>query len=271
LQPWLDPAGTNPDTLNGISYSTIIGSNVVGCWEPEPFTASLPSLPSYYWSVSDPLTVVSGYGTNTLYVSANVQSPTTATITLNGIVTKQVRVGLPVITGINGPTTVKFNTPNTYTTIPNFTYSVGECMWYLSSYPLISSPGGTAELTFTQTGTRVLTAAPWGCYMSDPSPGLTISIYLGYDVIAGADRQITITPQSVADTASDIVVPQFDSTDMIEYTLTDEATGAEASKGQLPASGGTLYFTKVPAGSYIFRIIPSDGVYEEQRIKFDEK
>jgi hypothetical protein len=180
LQPWLDPAETNPQTLNGITFYTIVGSDVVGCDGPEPFTVSQPSLPSYSWAASGPLSIVSGQGTSQVSVSANVSAPTTATITLNGAITKQVRVGLPIITGIEGPTSVKINTPNTYTTIPYFPASVGECMWYLDGYPLGSWQGGSATLTFTTGGGRyhVLTAAPWGCYMSDPSPGLTI--YIGF-------------------------------------------------------------------------------------------
>jgi hypothetical protein len=178
LQPWLDPAGTSPQTLNGITFYTIVGPDVVGCNAPEPFTVSQPSLPSYSWTVTGPLSIVDGQGTSNISVTTNMdETPAMATITLNGSFTKQVRVGLPIITGIEGPTSVKYNTPATYTTIPYFSYSVGECVWYLDSYPLYNSPGGSATLTFTNLGTHVLRVAPWGCYMSDPSPGLTISIY----------------------------------------------------------------------------------------------
>ncbi|MDR2065031.1 MAG: serine protease [Prevotellaceae bacterium] len=266
LQPWLDPAGTNPQTLNGIPFYTIVGSDMIGCNEPETFSAS-QTLPSYNWSVTSPLLIVSGQGTSSIYVGVSgVSAPATATITLNGNVTKQVNVGLPTILGIEGPSYVKVNTPNTYTTRPNFTYSVGECLWCLDSYPCYSSEGGTATLTFTETGTYVLTATPWGCYQGDPSPGLTIYISYSYNVIQSTDKQISVTPIIDNTESNDDAVLQADSTEMIEYTLTDKSTAIAVDKGQMPAAGGTLNFAHVPAGTYIFRIIINDSTFEEHNI-----
>ncbi|MDR3134384.1 MAG: serine protease [Prevotellaceae bacterium] len=251
LQHWLDPAGTNPDTLNGITFYTIVGSDVVGCNEPEPFTVSQPSLPSYSWSVNGPLSIMSGQGTSHVFVSTNVNAPTTATIILNGSFTRQVRCGLPMITGIDGHEFVYPNTPATYTTIPYFPYSVGECMWYVDGFPTYDSMGGSVTLSFTP-GSHVLTAAPWSCYMSDPSPGKTILVPNTYNVVSGTDRQITVTLSD--DIESDGATPQSTDTGIIKYTLTEEATGTAAANGQLAPTGGTLDFTHLPAGAYTFRI-----------------
>jgi hypothetical protein len=261
LQPWLDPAGTNLDTLNGITSYTITGSDIVGCNGYETFSTSKP-LSSYNWTVTSPLSIAGGQGTRNLSVSAYTQAPTTATIILNGFTTKQVRVGLPIITRIDGPEFVVVNTPNTYTTVPNFPASVGECMWYIDGFTWDSSLGGTADIAFTY-GTHVLTAVPWGCYISDPSPGLTIYVRNAYNVVSDSDRQISVTPM-IDDTEND-AIPQSDSTEAIEYTLTDES-GNEVGKGHLPAIGGILDFAHLPAGNYIFRITLNNNTSEEYNI-----
>jgi hypothetical protein len=143
-------------------------------------------------------------------------------------------------------------------------------MWYLDAYPLHSSPGGTTTLTFNQMGTHVLTAAPWSCYMSDPSPGLTIYIGYTYNVVADStDRKITVTP-SVSDTENDSIAAQSNGADTIEYTLTDKSTGDAVGSGQLPSAGGTLDFANLPAGDYTLRLTLNDGTFEEHSIVWDK-
>jgi hypothetical protein len=85
LRDWLDPAGSNPATLDGSSIPTITGSSLV-CYSPTQFALENPPAGTITWSVTGPFTV-SGSGTMATVIAtgaSNEGGTLTATI---GIVT----------------------------------------------------------------------------------------------------------------------------------------------------------------------------------------
>jgi hypothetical protein len=110
LQPWLDPAGTNPTTLNGKTPFSISGPSIVCSGSSSTFTVNNAPA-SYTWNKSSNLTLVSTSG-NTATFSKNGSSNGNGwvSIVVNNVeaIRENVYVGTPVVTSITGPT----NTPN---------------------------------------------------------------------------------------------------------------------------------------------------------------
>ena len=87
-----------------------------------------------------------------------------------------------------------------------------------------------------------------------------------HGVLPHAALQVARYSPLVDNTESDSIVPSAADTEMIEYALVDESTGIAVANGQLPATGGTLDFAHLPAGTYIFRIISNNTPSEDHLI-----
>jgi hypothetical protein len=124
LRSWLDPAGTNPQTLNGIAYnpSTISGASKICVGSSATYTVN--NAPSgFTWSCSSNLTKTSQSG-NTATFSANSNGTGSVSILVGNaiIVSKTVKLGTPA-GYIAGPYDLSCNCQVTISQPGNYRFS----------------------------------------------------------------------------------------------------------------------------------------------------
>jgi hypothetical protein len=275
LSNWLDSTGIGATTINTIRFG-ITGSSLVPCSGTATF--SLPTAAGYYsviWSVDPGFEIVSGQGTETITVR---MLPTTigptgttiyAAVTSSGVtrtLTKLVDVGAPRVTSVTGPSTAIVGNYTTFYAAPNFPESQGDYEWVVS--PNTASKSiyrHMCDVTFNQSGEYIVSARSTNSCISPGSYVMTtVSAGSSYVVSYGADKQLTVSLSGLDGSATAIV----DATQMIGYTLYNQSTGALVTSGRISAQGGTLDFSSVPDGIYLFKLETGNNAFDTHRLLF---
>ncbi|MDR2764046.1 MAG: trypsin-like peptidase domain-containing protein [Tannerella sp.] len=169
LQPWLDPAGTNPNTLNGMSIPTVSitsGPSLLCPGSSGTFTASGSST-SYIWTCSSYLTPGTASG-NSKTFTAKSGSDALGWVAVNlssvELARKEVWVGNPYDIPNQVSVNMPLNTPTVITpSLTAYQQKMGITSFYWvwnqsNGATLGNSYGATATVTLKNNGTSTLHA-----------------------------------------------------------------------------------------------------------------
>ena len=179
LDHWLDPTGTNAQSINGTHPLSISGSTLV-CSTATYSIQNYPSGATVVWSTSNSnLSIISGQGTGNATFQKNsngacviMAQVSVGTISLN--ITKNVWAGTPTAPSISGwPNTNLFLANSQYMLYANVDSQaqVTEYQWDVVRGATITSGGNTDSPIFTMNssgsvriGVRARNACGWGPY-----------------------------------------------------------------------------------------------------------
>jgi Zn-dependent metalloprotease len=138
----------------GTQYTlpTIFGPSAVPCTGTVTYTSNV----SGTWTVSDNLQIINGQGTNAITVQrASGASNSNASVSINGMLTKNIYIGLHTLTAINGPG-IAGNGVFYFSANPILPVTENSYEWFVvptTGVTITQHAHGFLRATFTQTGT----------------------------------------------------------------------------------------------------------------------
>jgi hypothetical protein len=266
LRDWLDPNTTGVQALNFLPLFTFNGPDLVPCSGTVTYTipqTRATSATSITWSVGTGLEIVSGGSTRTVTVSRSGSVPSAGvnvSITYGGVtkvLSKQVDIGSPKITGITGPSSVPISSSAVFYAEPYFAANQGNYEWSVPNATFTSNRE-MCTVSFPYTGTfQVGVRSTSSCTTPGTYTWKNVSVTLSYIVSSGTNKLVSVSPQT-GDGA--------DPSRTIGYTLYDQETGVFVRAGRLSVQGGNLDFSSVPAGIYLLRLDTGTGTFDTHRV-----
>ena len=276
------PFGGSSNLEYYIFAPTISGVDFIPC--SGNVTYSVPSLPATItWYVTN-LNIISGQNTNTLTVSklsgsTGQGAQVIATLTFSDGSTistsKLMNVGCPRITSLNANTTnISAGSTVYFTAYPWIPTNQGNYEW------LVSPSNGVSQsiyryyndIFFNQPGyyavsvrTYANTANGHDCTIS---PGTFTTVYVNVGSKGGGSS--TYLSSVYVDKSNNVTVsfdPSISAINQIfNWQLINIMTGVLVDNGQIASSGGTLNFSRIPAGIYALQIDMGNGIMETHKI-----
>jgi hypothetical protein len=260
LSNWLGTASTT----NTIRFN-ISGPSLVPCSGNVTYT--LPAAAASYtvnWNVGS-LEIVSGQGTRTITVRKSASSTASSTLIqaaitsgITSYIRKSVDIGVPMVTSVTGPSSATTGSLCIFHAQPIF--SEGDYEWMVEPSTATKSVyRNMCDITFLEPGSYTVGARSTSSCTSSGSYTTTyVSVSWpssSYSISQGefSSKIVTVTNRGAGVKGANQTVA---------YSLYNQATGVFATSGQMPASGGTLDFSRLPTGIYVLRIETSNGVYD---------
>ena len=268
LSHWLDPAGTNKNTMIGSFQMNISGSDIV-CGEEEYTISDLPAgaavalntsnSAGFSIQVSNNLSVVS-YSDGLLTVQKVSTGVGYIFVYYKGhlLTTREVWVGVPIVNDVyfmGGNIyieTVEESTPD-----PRYFYIVINGR----RYRLL---GGVGTIPLTNGTYDVEAYTSNLCGESDHYFGQIVVYGSGLYSLGpiSSDHQVTIETIDYSDSPQPLEAMQTMTSkqaakDVVPYELKNAMTGEVSARGEMPAEGGMLDFSRVRSGLYVLTLSPA--------------
>lgn len=238
-------------------------------------TYSIPLLPSGItctWSVSNHLQIISGQGTSTIIVKAINQGEASITASILGInLYKNIRAGVPDINKVTvsigaGSNTLYFYHTNRNECIARYsgTGTILEYEWDSADWevfnpqtPNYSTVYLKAKYSTTSSMANIKIRARNSVGWSSPQLiGATVNFDTSgsvYKIQAVKSGIITVSKEKSQEYS--LTMNTNDNNPPIGYALYNQYTGILVKQGILNSEGGTLDFSNLPNGVYVFSLI----------------
>ncbi|MDR2232602.1 MAG: zinc metalloprotease [Tannerella sp.] len=242
---------TNPPTISGLDL-LCVGSSAL---------YSAIYLPSgCTWSYSPNVTVVSSSANSITLTGKSTGSAFLNIISGSTVVAhKQFWVGPPVITGITyDGSYLILSTAGVNAALTQSQWIIGGNFYY--GYPdRVAYPGGGGTVSVSVTADNNCgRSATYTTQISLMSRG-------SYQVFSPAGSHSVTVSFLQTETDKAALGTSLDR-QTVKYTLISLTTGAGVASGTMPAAGGTLDFSHVPSGLYVFNIDKGDNQMESFKI-----